>query len=79
MCTATLQVTSRCKWARVLEGAGMRVEPIGTARAERAARVYKTNQEAAAALGITREACGRLCRRLGIETPAARAKRLRRG
>jgi hypothetical protein len=55
------------------------VEPIDRARAERAARVYKSNQEAATALVITRGGFGRLCKRLEIETPAARGKRVRGG
>jgi hypothetical protein len=57
----------------------MRVEPIDRTRAERAAQVYKSNQEAATALGITRGGFGRLCKRLGIETPAARGRRVRCG
>ena len=46
-------------------------------RVERAARIYKSNAEAAQALGITSGSFGRLCRRHGIETPYARGLRLR--
>ena len=45
---------------------------------ERAARMYKTNVEAAAALGIARGSFGRLCRQHGIETPYVRRQRERR-
>ncbi len=45
---------------------------------ERVARVYRTNVEAAAALGIARGSFGRLCRRHGIETPYVRRQRERR-
>ena len=44
---------------------------------ERVARIYKSNQDAAAALGITSHSFGRLCRRFEIETPHARTRRLR--
>lgn len=46
-------------------------------RVERAARLYGTNQDAAAALGIAAQSFGRLCRRYGIETPWARHRLLR--
>jgi len=42
---------------------------------ERAARVYKSNQEAAAALRIVAGSFGRLCRKMGIESPYARRRR----
>ena len=44
---------------------------------ERAARMYKTNQEACDALGITLRSFGRLCRKYGVETPWARKRRER--
>lgn len=44
---------------------------------ERAARLYKRNAEAAAALGIAPRSFARLCRELGIETPYKRARRRR--
>jgi len=39
---------------------------------ERAARVYKTNSDAAAAVGLSARGFARACRRYGIETPFAR-------
>ena len=45
---------------------------------ERAARVYRTNKDAAAALGIAQETLGRACKREGIETPWARERRRHR-
>ena len=41
----------------------------------RVARMYKSNQDASNALGITLRSFGRLCRKFGVETPYA--KRLR--
>ena len=43
---------------------------------ERAARIYKTNKEASAALGIDMRSFGRACRRHGIETPYVRKRRI---
>ncbi len=45
---------------------------------ERVARLYGTNAEAAAALGMTMRGFGRACRRQGIETPYVRKRRMRR-
>jgi len=42
---------------------------------ERAVRMHRSNTEAAAALGITPRALGRLCRRCGIDTPHARHRK----
>lgn len=42
---------------------------------ERASRMYKSNQDACVALGITLRSFSRLCRKYEIETPYA--KRLR--
>jgi len=50
---------------------------ITRAAVERVARIYKTNQDAAAALEITSRSFSRLCRRHGIETPYARKLRRR--
>ena len=36
-------------------------QPITRADVERVARIYKSNQDAAAALGITSHSFGRLC------------------
>ena len=41
----------------------------------RVARMYKSNQDASRALGISTQAFGRLCREHGIETPYARRHR----
>ncbi len=43
----------------------------------RVARLYRTNKEAGAALGLTMRGFSRACRRHGIETPAARRDRER--
>lgn len=47
---------------------------IAKERIERAARIYKSNMDAAAALGITAASFGRLCRKFGIPTPLQRRK-----
>ena len=41
-------------------------------RIEKAARIYRTTGDAAAALGIAPSSFGRLCRRYGIQTPRQR-------
>ena len=46
---------------------------------ERAARLYGSNREAAAALGMHEQAFGRACIREGIKTPPARRGEKRRG
>ena len=42
---------------------------------ERVARMYKSNQDASQALGITMRSFGRLCRKYRIETPYAKRRR----
>ena len=42
---------------------------------KRVARMYKSNQDASRALGITMPSFGRLCRKHGIETPYMRKRR----
>ena len=42
---------------------------VSRAELEWAARVYRTNKDAAAALGITAPSFARACKREGIETP----------
>jgi hypothetical protein len=42
---------------------------------ERVARIYKSNQDASSALGITMRSFGRLCRKYGVETPYAKRRR----
>ena len=44
-------------------------------RVERAARIYASNQDAAAALGIQPGSFGRMCRRFGITPPKQRRQR----
>ena len=44
-------------------------------RVERAARIYPSNKEASAALGIAAGSFSRLCREYGIETPHSRHRR----
>ena len=44
-------------------------------RIERAARIYPSNIEAAAALGIAHGSFGRLCRKFVIDTPSARRRK----
>lgn len=46
---------------------------------ERVARIYKTNKDACAAMGICLKSFSRLCRQHGIETPYARKESRRRG
>ena len=43
---------------------------------ERVARLYHSNSDASAALGIEMRSFGRLCRRYEIETPYARKRRM---
>lgn len=45
-------------------------------RIERAARIYKSNQDAGRALGIRPGSFGRLCRKYGIDTPGERRQKL---
>ena len=45
---------------------------------ERVARIYKNNQDASQALGITMRSFSRLCREYGIETPYMRKLNNRR-
>ena len=45
---------------------------------ERVARIYKTNKDAGAAMGIVPASFSRLCRQYGIESPYARKERQRR-
>ena len=45
---------------------------FGRDQIERVARVYKCNQDASRALGITIRSFSRLCRKYDIETPYAR-------
>ncbi len=42
---------------------------------ERAARVYKSNQDASQALGLSVRYFARLCKKYGIETPYSRRLR----
>ena len=51
--------------------------PISRERIERAARIYSSNQDAGAALGIASGSFSRLCKRYGIPTPRARRQRPR--
>tara|TARA_Y100000588_G_C13693405_1_gene685442 strand:- start:170 stop:352 length:183 start_codon:yes stop_codon:yes gene_type:complete len=45
---------------------------IAREQIERVARMYKSNQDASQALGITMRSFGRLCRKYSIETPYAK-------
>ena len=45
---------------------------FGRDQIERVARVYKCNQDASRALGITTRSFSRLCRKYDIESPFAR-------
>lgn len=44
---------------------------------ERVARIYKSNQDACSALGITLRSFGRLCSKYQIETPYVKRQRQR--
>jgi hypothetical protein len=50
-------------------------EQFDKERVERAARIYASNQDAAAALGIQPGSFGRMCRRFGITPPKQRRQR----
>ena len=47
-------------------------EPLTRDRIERAARIYRSNREAAQALGCNPNSFGRACRKYGIKTPKER-------
>ena len=47
---------------------------FGRDQIERVARVYKCNQDASRALGITIRSFSRLCRKYDIESPFAKAQ-----
>ena len=47
-------------------------------RIEKVARMYKSNNDAGAALGIAPASFSRLCRRYGIQTPRQRRDARRR-
>lgn len=55
----------------------MRSEPISKERAERVARMYKTNSAAEEALGVSRGQLTKICRRFNIETPRERSMRIK--
>ena len=42
---------------------------------ERVARIYHSNKDTSKAMGITPGSFSRLCRKYGVETPHARARR----
>ena len=42
---------------------------------ERAARIYRTNKAAAAAMGISATTFDKLCRKYGVDSPHARSQR----
>ena len=48
---------------------------IERSRIEKAARIYRTNKDAAVALGIASQSFSRLCRVYGIVPPGARRRR----
>jgi hypothetical protein len=48
--------------------------PLPPEQIERAARIYRTSKEAAAAIGCSSVHFQRLCKRYGIETPIQRRK-----
>ena len=48
------------------------MKKIARERVERVARIYASNKEAGAALGITSSSFARLCRRYDIQTPHVR-------
>ncbi|NKB68249.1 MAG: hypothetical protein GKR89_14400 [Candidatus Latescibacteria bacterium] len=55
------------------------MEKIERRTVERAARLYKSNSEAAAALGVAMRSFGRMCKAYGIETPWGRKRRRQQG
>ncbi|MCY3763621.1 MAG: hypothetical protein OXH50_20430 [Gemmatimonadetes bacterium] len=53
------------------------MKPVSVEDLERVARLYKSNKEASAALGIHPRSFARLCRQHGISTPYVRRRRAR--
>ena len=53
------------------------MKPVSVEDLERVARLYKSNKEASAALGIHPRSFARLCRQHGIPTPYVRRRRAR--
>ena len=49
---------------------------VSRAELERAARIYHTSKDAAAALGVSVDYFAKTCKREGVETPSARKRRL---
>lgn len=58
-----------------MKRSGSKAANISRERLERAARIYNSSVEAAAALGIAGGTFARICQERGIETPAQRRKR----
>lgn len=50
------------------------MESISLKRLERICRMYKSNSDAARALGVAPGSITKMCKRLGIETPSSRHK-----
>ena len=80
--------TARCWWALVFVLSSpvvhlaarltkMRKSEFPREQIERVARLYNSNKEAGAALGIHHTSFSRLCRRYGILSPWERQKRRR--
>lgn len=53
------------------------MKPVSVEDLERVARLYKSNKEASAALGIHPRSFARLCRQHGISTPYVRRRNAR--
>lgn len=51
------------------------METVSRHQLERVCRMYSTNEAAARALGLSRQGLYRLCRRLGVASPAQRRRR----
>ncbi len=63
-------------WCPYVQGAMKgRQKKISREEVERCARLYHTNKDAAAALGIRSDSFSALCRRDGLETPYKRRER----
>ena len=54
----------------------MNGKKVSRAELERAARIYHTSRDAAAALGVSVDYFAKTCKREGVETPSARKRRL---
>jgi len=51
---------------------GTNLSSVSKDQLERVCRMYKSNVDAGRAMGISSSSVGRLCKRMGVESPSAR-------